>query len=182
MKVQTRWLAVLAALILTGCGDQGAAPKQNGDRVQMKTTPAEQRPHRGQVDQVRNPNVQVRAPKVNTGDGRAPVNANQEAEKIANTVSRIPGVEQAAVLVAGKTALVGIDLKANITGSKIDTIKYSVKEAVERSGKGYNAVVSADLDTVTRARALVNDIQNGRPLDAISNEIADIVSRLIPEM
>jgi YhcN/YlaJ family sporulation lipoprotein len=104
------------------------------------------------------------------------------ANDIANTVNRIPGVERAAVLLTGKTALVGVDLASNITGSRIDTIKYSVKEAAERSGNGYHAIVTADIDTVTRVRALVNGMKNGKPVTTLSDEFADIVSRLIPEM
>ena len=106
----------------------------------------------------------------------------QQADEIARTVTRIPGVERAAVLIAGKALLVGIDLNSSITGSKIDSIKYSVKEAAERTGKGYHAIVSSDIDTVARTRELINGIRQGRPTSTVSDEVADIVSRLLPEM
>lgn len=93
----------------------------------------------------------------------------------------IPGVERAYVLLTGRIALVGVDLKADISGSKIDTVKYSVKEAAERTGPGYKAVVTADVDTVTRIRELANGARNGRPISSLADEIADILSRLYPE-
>ncbi|ARU63135.1 hypothetical protein CBW65_20735 [Tumebacillus avium] len=177
-------LAILTAVTLVGCGNQGAAPNQpqRGDQVNIKSSPAEQNPDRKQVSEIHTPKYKVRAPKIDVADSTQKKSAEQQADDIANMVSRLPGVERAAVVIAGKTALVGLDLSANITGSQIDSIKFSAKEAVERSGKGYNALVSADLDTVTRSRALIRDIRNGQPLDAISDEIADILSRLIPEM
>ncbi|TCP59510.1 YhcN/YlaJ family sporulation lipoprotein [Tumebacillus sp. BK434] len=176
-------LAILTAVALVGCGNQGAAPKQQaGDHVNIKTTPAEQNPNRQQVSEIHKPNYKVRAPQIDVANNAPPKSTDQQADDIANMLTRLPGVERAAVVITGKTALVGLDLNANITGSQIDSIKFSAKEAVERSGKGYNALVSADLDTVTRSRALIRDIRNGKPIEGISNEIADIVSRLIPEM
>lgn len=176
------WLALLLAFSLVGCGKQGALPERGVGEGPTRSTPAEKTPNRQQVNETRSPNYQVRAPQINVAGGQGQQTAEQQAKVIAETVTRIQGVERASVLVAGKTALVGIDLKSNITGSMIDSIKFSVKEAVERSGNGYRAVVSADLDTVTRARSLIRDVQSGKPVEGISNEIADIVSRLIPEM
>ncbi|ASS75078.1 hypothetical protein CIG75_08870 [Tumebacillus algifaecis] len=192
MNVYTRskgWLMILTALALVGCGNQGAAPakqqpqpQQQGDQVEIKTTPAERKPNPKQVSETNKPNYTVRAPQVQVAGNQGQESAEQQADSLANIMTRIPGVEHASVLIAGKMALVGLDLHPSITGSQIDSIKFSAKEAVERNGDGYRALVSADLDTVTRARTLIRDIQHGKPMTAISNEIADIVSRLIPEM
>lgn len=108
-------------------------------------------------------------------------NPSQQADHIAQVLTGIPGVERAYVLLTGRICLVGVDLRSDISGSKIDTVKYSVKEAAERTGPGYQAVVSADVDTVTRIRKLAAGVRSGRPITAFSDEIADILSRLIPE-
>jgi YhcN/YlaJ family sporulation lipoprotein len=94
---------------------------------------------------------------------------------------RIPGVEGSTVVLAGKTALVGVDLAHTISGSKIDSVKHSVKEAVERTDGGYRVVVIADVDLVSRLREVASGIQQGRPVSAFTDEIADILSRLLPE-
>ena len=184
--------AILIAALLSGCSPQ-AAPLTNeqprkampGDGVReqahVKSTPAEKNPDPNTVGEIHTPKRTIRAPKIaSRQDNRGAL--NQQADAIAETVTRIPGVERAAVLIAGKAALVGIDLDAKISGSKIDSIKFSVKEAVERSGNGYQAIVSSDIDTVTRTRELINGIRQGRPVSSVSDEVADIVSRLLPEM
>jgi YhcN/YlaJ family sporulation lipoprotein len=188
-----RWVAASLLLgTLTGCTPE-AVPKisreegvkRTAEGVQnygdTKTPPAEQRPQAG-VAETREPRYTVRSPRLYSDQSNDKATLNQRADQIAEMVTRIPGIERAAVLLAGKTALVGVDLAATISGSKIDTIKYSVKEAVERTGNGYNAIVSSDIDTVTRVRELVNGIREGRPVSTAADEIADIVSRLLPEM
>ncbi|PWK14426.1 YhcN/YlaJ family sporulation lipoprotein [Tumebacillus permanentifrigoris] len=196
-RMLTVALSVVLAMTLTGCTQKmipqalnknSADNKRTAEGVQQreateKTTPAEQNPDRSQVSEIHKPNYSLRAPKIaSLNPKNADATLTKQADEIANVATRIQGVERAAVFLTGKTALVGIDLADNISGSKIDTIKFSVKEAAERTGKGYRAIVSSDIDTVTRARALVNDVRNGKPISGISDEIADIVSRLLPEM
>jgi YhcN/YlaJ family sporulation lipoprotein len=189
----TASLSVLTAVaLLIGCTPQ-ETPNQPQASVNeghenraahTKTTPAERSPNRQQTSDPKAPRYSVRAPQLGATDGQAAQNQtlNQKADEIAEVVSRIPGVERSAVLLTGKVALVGVDLQKDISGSKIDTIKYSVKEAAERTGKGYNAIVTADVDTVTRVRDLIAGMRAGKPVSTLSDEIADIVSRLIPEM
>jgi YhcN/YlaJ family sporulation lipoprotein len=190
-------LSVVLALTLTGCNQKlipqalnkdAAEDKRTAEGVQQreatdKTTPAENHPDKSQVSELHKPDYSLRAPKIaSLNPKNADATLTKQADEIADVVTRIQGVERAAVLLTGKTALVGIDLADNITGSRIDTIKFSVKEAAERTGKGYRAIVSSDVDTITRARTLINDVKAGKPISGVSDEIADIVSRLLPEM
>ncbi|MGB8954194.1 MAG: YhcN/YlaJ family sporulation lipoprotein [Tumebacillaceae bacterium] len=193
MMKQLALPAILIAALLSGCSPN-AAPQTNeraqkatpGDGVQdqasVKSTPAERNPDPKTVSEIHKPVRTERAPKIASRPDGGAKTLTQQADEIAQTVTRIPGVERAAVLIAGKAALVGVDLNATITGSKIDSIKYSVKEAAERTGNGYHAIVSSDIDTVTRTRELINGIRQGRPVSSVSDEVADIVSRLLPEM
>lgn len=193
MMKQLALPAILIAALLSGC-TPNAAPKTNeqiqkatpGDGVpdqpNIKTTPAERHPDPKQASEIHKPVRTERAPKIASRPDNGGATLNQQADAIAETVTRIPGVERAAVLIAGKAALVGIDLDASITGSKIDSIKYSVKEAAEGTGQGYHVIVSSDIDTVTRTRELINGIREGRPTSTVGDEVADIVSRLLPEM
>ncbi|KEO84374.1 YhcN/YlaJ family sporulation lipoprotein [Tumebacillus flagellatus] len=187
-------LSLALALGLTGCS-QKLIPQalqkdtQNQrtsegvqDSTASRTTPAEQNPNKAQVAETRKPDYSLRGPKIANYNTMQNQTLTQQANEISNVVTRIPGVERAAVLLTGKTALVGIDLADNITGSKIDTIKYSVKEAAERTGPGYRAIVSSDIDTITRTRQLINSARAGKPITGVTDEIADIVSRLLPEM
>ncbi|HEU4963433.1 MAG TPA: YhcN/YlaJ family sporulation lipoprotein [Bacilli bacterium] len=197
--------ALLLSTTLVGCNNAAAPDVRQGvqDKVregkqtaegvieENKTTRAERNPNRSQVSELRKPKYEINAPKIQ-GQNRAKTksqgaksrinNINRVADYIADTVNRIPGVERSAVLLTGKTALVGVDLSKDISGSKIDTIKYSVKEAAENTGTGYNAIVTADVDTVTRVRELIAGAKAGKPIDSVSDEIADIISRLLPEM
>ncbi|MGZ4031158.1 MAG: YhcN/YlaJ family sporulation lipoprotein [Tumebacillaceae bacterium] len=191
-RSMTALLVTLTTTLLVGCSPQAVpkltkeqAPTATPEGVQyqqdIETPIAEKNPKASQVGQLHTPQRTIRAPQVD-GQRAQTQSLTDAATDIANTVNRIPGVERAAVLLTGKTALVGVDLASNISGSKIDTIKYSVKEAAERSGNGYHAVVTADIDTVTRVRALIAGVRNGKPVSTVSDEIADIVSRLLPEM
>lgn len=194
-RILTVALTVVLTTTLAGCNQKMVPQALNKDpqevqtpegvqhrEAQEKTTPAEEKPNQAQVSETRKPDHSARAPKIANFAPQANATLTQQADEIANVVTRIQGVERAAVLLTGKTALIGIDLADNISGSKIDTIKYSVKEAAERTGKGYRAIVSSDIDTITRTRQLINGVKQGKPVSTVSDEIADIVSRLLPEM
>ncbi|BCJ85779.1 YhcN/YlaJ family sporulation lipoprotein [Effusibacillus dendaii] len=179
-------LTLCIFLTVTGCR-QAAQHPQTGPTTegvnkpwQIKSTPAENHPSPKDAGQI--PNSQdptLRAPE--QAERHPNPNPKAEADHMAQVLTGIPGVQHAYVLLTGRVALVGVDLKSNISGSKIDTVKYSVKEAAERTGPGYRAIVSADVDTVARIRQMTAGIRHGRPISSFTDEIADILSRLIPE-
>lgn len=195
---KVKWLsAVVIATTLVGCSPMAnpndaakekatvppAQTQGTDDEAVNKNTPAEKNPNRKQAPETRQPRYSVRAPQVGPNSATTKMNSKQQANYIAESVNRIPGVERSAVLVTGNTAIIGVDLKADIGGSRIDTIKYSVKETAENTiPKGMRAVVTADVDTVTRVRELIAGTRQGRPIDSLGDEIADIISRLLPEM
>ena len=119
----------------------------------------------------------------NTADEKAANKSGQEiAHRLADLANRVPNVNDAAALVVGKYAIVGIDIDANMDASRVGTIKYSVAETLQKDPYGANAIIIADPDLYTRLKNIVNQVDNGRPVQAFMNEIADIVGRVMPEV
>ncbi|WAA13250.1 YhcN/YlaJ family sporulation lipoprotein [Fervidibacillus halotolerans] len=114
------------------------------------------------------------------------VNDRKESEEIskhiANLAAKVPNVRNATAVVIGKYAIVGIDVDKDLDRSKVGTIKYSVAEALKDDPYGARAVVVADADLNARLMEIGEDIKNGRPLQGILNELADITGRLMPEI
>ncbi|GAB7387683.1 hypothetical protein BSNK01_15200 [Bacillaceae bacterium] len=103
------------------------------------------------------------------------------AQRLAHLAAQVPQVNDATAVVIGKTAVVGIDVDASLDHSRVDTIKYSVAEALREDPQGANAIVTADVDIVQRLREMNQEIRNGRPVSAFADELAEIVGRIMPQ-
>ncbi|WFA06800.1 YhcN/YlaJ family sporulation lipoprotein [Bacillus sp. HSf4] len=112
---------------------------------------------------------------VNREDGQA------ISKRLVKITERVPGVNDATAIVLGRLAVVGIDVEDNLERSKVESIKYSVAEALQNDPYGANAAVVADPDTVNRLRTIGKEIQAGRPVKGILDELAAIVGRVMPE-
>jgi YhcN/YlaJ family sporulation lipoprotein len=157
MKKTLGWLAAFSLLLLGGCNVGNGNEANDGDRSL----------------------VRVR----NTVDEQVENKSGQEiARRIAEIANRVPNVHDAAAIVVGKYAIVGIDVGANVDASRVGTIKYSVAEALQKDPYGANAIIVADPDLYTRVRNIGRQIDEGRPVQAFMNEIADIVGRVMPEV
>jgi len=106
----------------------------------------------------------------------------QTAERLTGLAKSIPEVNDATAVVLGKYAIVGIDIDQDIERSQVGTIKYSVGEALKHDPDGANAIIVADPDLNERIREVAKDIKDGKPVTGILNELADITSRVIPEV
>ncbi|PAK36920.1 YhcN/YlaJ family sporulation lipoprotein [Bacillus safensis] len=104
------------------------------------------------------------------------------AEHLVNVTEHVADVNDATAIVIGRYAVVGIDVKDDLDRSKVETIKYSVAKALRNDPEGANAVVVADPDTVSRLKEMGKEIQAGRPVSGIMDEMAAIVGRVMPEM
>ncbi|TWM19364.1 hypothetical protein CHCC14821_0576 [Bacillus paralicheniformis] len=113
---------------------------------------------------------------VNREDGQA------ISRRLVKITESVPGVNDATAVVLGRLAVVGIDVKDNLERSKVESIKYSVAEALQNDPYGANAAVVADPDTVNRLRSMGREIQAGRPVKGILDELAAIVGRVLPEV
>jgi YhcN/YlaJ family sporulation lipoprotein len=115
-------------------------------------------------------------------DNKQDLSRNQIAKRLVGLATSVPQVKDATAVVAGDYAVVGIDVDKDLDRSHVGTIKYSVAEALKDDPYGANAVIAADVDTVERLRQMGREIQAGKPVQGVLEELAKIVGRLIPQM
>ncbi|WP_163183396.1 YhcN/YlaJ family sporulation lipoprotein [Neobacillus sedimentimangrovi] len=104
------------------------------------------------------------------------------SKRLVDLATSVPDVNDATAVVLGRYAIVGIDVNSKIDRSEVGTIKYTVAESLKKDPYGANAIVVADADTNERLREIQQDIQNGKPVQGIMEELADIAGRLMPEI
>jgi YhcN/YlaJ family sporulation lipoprotein len=115
-----------------------------------------------------------------TDDSRG---SEQEISRhLVDLANRVPNVKDATAVVFAGYAIVGIDVDKDIDRSEVGSIKYSVTESLRNDPHGARALVVADPDMNARIREVGQDIQNGRPIQGILNELADITGRIMPEV
>lgn len=125
---------------------------------------------------------------VNVKDSHIKMNDNisrtdeERANYLAGLAAGIPNVHQVTAVVLGNFAIVGINVDKDLDRSKVGTIKYSVAESLKNDPQGAGAIVIADPDLYERLKEIRNDIANGKPVQGIMNEMADITGRLMPEL
>lgn len=103
------------------------------------------------------------------------------ADHLAEVAGSVPNVNDAAAIVAGPYAVVGINVDKDLDRSRVGTIKYSVSEAMYHDPYGKTAVVVADGDITERIRQMGNKIQEGHPVQGVVDELSAIVGRYMPE-
>ncbi len=104
------------------------------------------------------------------------------SKRLVKLATSIPNVKDATAVVIGRYAIVGIDVNAKIDRSQVGSIKYSVAESLKKDPYGAKSVVVADADTTQRLREIQEDINKGRPIQGIMEELADVAGRLMPEV
>ncbi|MEJ9232184.1 YhcN/YlaJ family sporulation lipoprotein [Peribacillus butanolivorans] len=154
-------LSLATVLLMTGCSMNN---NNNNEESQDNT--------KSNLTKVNNSSVQETDRK--TGQ--------QTAKRLTGLAKSIPEVNDATAVVLGKYAIVGIDIDQDIERSQVGTIKYSVGESLKNDPNGANAIIVADPDINERIREVAKDINNGKPVRGILNELADITSRVIPEV
>lgn len=110
------------------------------------------------------------------------VDSRAVSERLEQIATSIPQVESANCVVFGNTAVVGINLPPDMDRSKIGTIKLSVAEALKKDPYGVNAIVTADMDMAARLRKVRDGIANGRPVSGFTEEMAEIIGRIMPQI
>lgn len=153
-----KWLIIMLVLaLISGCGTNET---KNGMEDQPKTA------------NVKNSTIQ----NVDRQSGQ------EISQHLVDLATSIPNVNDATAVVLGRYAIVGIDVKEDIERSQVGSIKYSVAESLKNDPHGARAVVVADPDMTARIREISEDIQKGKPIQGIINELADISGRLMPEI
>ncbi|WP_026574746.1 YhcN/YlaJ family sporulation lipoprotein [Bacillus sp. UNC438CL73TsuS30] len=104
------------------------------------------------------------------------------SKRLVELATSIPNVNDATAVVIGRYAIVGIDVNSKLERSQVGTIKYSVAESLKKDPYGAKSIVVADADTTARLREISTDINKGRPIQGIMEELADVAGRLMPEV
>ncbi|MDZ5470644.1 YhcN/YlaJ family sporulation lipoprotein [Bacillus sp. 31A1R] len=155
------FFAILSIALLAGCGTNNQAGENNQSEAQGRRT-------------------------VGVKDSTIPVVDRQTGQEISRHLVELassrPNVHDATAVVLGRYAVVGIDVDKDIERSQVGAIKYSVAESLKQDPHGANAIVIADPDLNARLREISEDIQSGKPVQGIMNELADIAGRLMPEI
>lgn len=151
---------IITALFLIGC-------KNNNDPISAPTDD-------------RNENL-IHVKNVDQAESEQLTNS-EIATHLSNIATQIKDVNDAASIVVGPYAVVGIDIDKNLDRQRVGTIKYTVTEALRNDPYGKTAVVIADADLMERFRNMGVEIQNGRPIRGIVEELAEIVNRYIPDV
>jgi YhcN/YlaJ family sporulation lipoprotein len=154
-------LFVLVLSTIVGCNN---APSKNA-------SPAAEDNRKGDV------RVQQTVPKKQEID-----DAQEVANRLARLASAVPQVNDAKVVVIGNTAIVGLNVDANLERSRVDVIKYSVSEALRKDPHGAHAFVTADMDLTERIKEIREDMNRGRPVAGFAEELADIIGRIVPQI
>lgn len=150
---------IAAVLLLAGCGSQSARNQGQSASSAPKggTVRAQQAPI--------------------TKDNKQAV-----TERLENLVKSVPNVKDAHCVVVGHTAIVGINVDGNLERSRVDTIKYTAAEALQKDPYGINAFVTADIDLDQRLRAIRDQIKTGHPITGFAEELGKIIGRIIPQL
>lgn len=159
------FIIIQALFILTGC-----TAVQDGHGRNIQNESADQR-------DAKPIHVKNTAPETAENPGRTDI-----AKHLVEVTEKIPGISDATAVVLGRYSVVGIDVDDNLERSKVESIKYTVAQALKNDPYGANAVVVADPDTVSRLRGMGSDIKAGRPVSGILDELAAIVGRVMPEV
>ncbi|GAB6460001.1 YhcN/YlaJ family sporulation lipoprotein [Bacillus cereus] len=133
-----------------------------------------------------NPNEKPEQKNVSTKNVNYTNKPNKPNEKaadhLASLAASVPGVNDATAVVFGKYAIVGIDVKAKLDRTRVESIKYSVAESLKNDPDGANAVVVADVDTYERLKQIGKQIKKGKTGEGILDELAAIVGRVMPQV
>lgn len=153
-----------ACLLLFACGKQNPPP----------TTQSLQK----------NPQQTTQAQRVPQTEPKPQYNQSPQAkgERLSQLASRVKKVQSATAVVLGNWAVVGIMVDPKLERSEVGVVKYSVAEALKADPQGANAIVTADPGIVQRLREMSADMKAGRPVAGISEELGDIVGRLMPQL
>ncbi|WP_427338479.1 YhcN/YlaJ family sporulation lipoprotein [Caloranaerobacter sp. DY30410] len=105
------------------------------------------------------------------------------AEKIADSIVDLPGVDDATVVITGNTALVGVDIEEELEGKVVTDLKKQIVTRVKQIDKNIkNVTVTADPDLFERIDDIAQEINRGRGMSEFTDEVKEIIRRITPSM
>lgn len=104
------------------------------------------------------------------------------AKHLAAIANQVPNVNQATALIAGPYTVVGVDVDKDLDRTEVGVVKYTVAESLQEDPYGKTAIVIADGDIMQRLRNMREQMNDGRPIQGMIDELASIVGRYMPTM
>ena len=167
-------LAIVLLLVLAGC--RTAQRRPFSTRTPAPTTPTP-------LGDTKPRNM----PTPTTPTGPLPTDTKEMAElqdELAREAEQVQGVNKAWVVISGKTALVGTELKDNFSGGSqgdAATIKDDIMNRLRTAdGRITGVVVATDAGTVNQIRKVAEGMKAGKPATSFTRDIDSLVSKLTP--
>lgn len=102
------------------------------------------------------------------------------ANHLAELALNVPHVTDAVTLIIGPYVAVAIDIDKDLDDTRVGTVKYTVSEALQNDKYGKTAIVIAEANMTDRFREMQGKIKDGQPIQAVLDELAEIVNRYMP--
>lgn len=110
-----------------------------------------------------------------------PAEMDRLVSALATEATKVPGVKQATVVISGTTALVGLTLSPNVTGTQATNVKRDVANRIRRAEPRLTGVnVTSSPDLVSRIQKVAEGIKAGTPLSSFAKELDEIGRRIAP--
>ncbi|OEF99850.1 hypothetical protein BHF71_01360 [Vulcanibacillus modesticaldus] len=103
--------------------------------------------------------------------------ANVDADKMAEIAAKVPGVDDATVVIAGGNAYVALDLKDRVTTNEANSVEQQVYNALRRFATKYDIKITSDADLFGRLRDMGDNIREGTPLNRYDRDFRDFDKR-----
>lgn len=107
--------------------------------------------------------------------------SSERAKNIAEVIKALPKVEKVTVIVTGNTAVVGAELASNVKHKEVDEIKKLIEEktySADASLKNVSVTVSPEI--VKRINYIAQDLNKGKPIEGLAEELGSIIRRITP--
>lgn len=118
------------------------------------------------------------APAPNAPLPTNPTESSRLAQSLVAEAVKVQGVDTAAVVLTGSTALVGVNLEP---GTDPVAAKGQVADVIKRAdNRVKNVLVSTDPELNQRIESISRGLAQGRPISAFTNEIRELLKRLSP--
>ncbi|KAE9637004.1 YhcN/YlaJ family sporulation lipoprotein [Defluviitalea raffinosedens] len=107
--------------------------------------------------------------------------SSERAKHIARIITTLPKVEKATVIVMGNIALVGVELDHGINEEEVEEAKTLIEEKTFLADASLkNVAVTASPELVKRITSIAQDLNNGKPIDGLAEELGSIIRRITP--
>ncbi|MCA1062901.1 YhcN/YlaJ family sporulation lipoprotein [Rossellomorea sp. AcN35-11] len=104
------------------------------------------------------------------------------AEKEANKVASLKEVRRAYVLTTNQNAYVAAVLEEGMNGNVSNALEKKISDQVKSQNRNINNVyISTNPDFTDRMRDYANKAENGKPVEGIGEEFAEMLQRVFPD-